>query len=192
HLSPSGISSGSLFVESLAAEQHHVVVGLKILRDTSRHGHLGNAEKPFVSAPALISPAPSDIVSATLGHQHTIFLDSSGTVSRLGSNKKPQLDGIDAAGTYPTGDGDAWELLTAMLAASWAGTVASFCARRLSVHICDVACGSEHVLASFAVLPSSTAEVWDWGWNEHGSLGVGTTEGVRIPVKIWPTSGRVG
>jgi protein ATS1 len=113
HLSPSGVSSGSLFVESLAAEQHHVVVGLKILRDTSRHGHLGNAEKPFVSAPALISAAPSDIVSATLGHQHTIFLDSSGTVSRLGSNKKPQLDGIDAAGTYTTGDGDAWELLIA-------------------------------------------------------------------------------
>ncbi|KAJ7810508.1 hypothetical protein B0H14DRAFT_2863452, partial [Mycena olivaceomarginata] len=77
------------------------------------HDHLGDAEKPFVSAPDLISPAPSDIVSATLGHQHTIFLDSSGTVSRLGSNKKPLLDGIDAAGTYTTGDGDAWELLIA-------------------------------------------------------------------------------
>lgn len=43
-----------------------------------------------------------------------------------------------------------------------------------------MACGSEHVL----VLAGD--EVWAWGWNEHGNLGVGHTEDVLSPVCIWP------
>ncbi|KAJ7842190.1 hypothetical protein B0H14DRAFT_3139948 [Mycena olivaceomarginata] len=139
----------------------------------------------------LIFKAPSDIVSATLGQQHTIFLYSWGTVSRLGSNKKPQLDGIDAAGTYTTGDGDAWELLTA-------GNNASGQLDRDGGELLRASAFCSHLRRFSYFLPSSTTEVWDWGWNEHGNLGVGTTEDVRIPVKIWPreareaTSGRVG
>jgi protein ATS1 len=228
HLSLNGVSvdNDSLIVQLLAAGQHHVVVRLESSAErftagwgTSRHGQLGDVEKPFVSAPALISPAQSDIVSAALGHQHTVFLHSSGTVSGFGSNKKRQLDGIDAAararnvactwnGTYitTTGDGDAWELLTAGNNVSGqlgrdGGELlarAEFPFTSATHQLLQVACGSEHVLASFTVLSSSTTEVWGWGWNEHGNLGVGTTEDVRIPVKIWPreaeqaTSGRVG
>ncbi|KAJ7803314.1 regulator of chromosome condensation 1/beta-lactamase-inhibitor protein II [Mycena olivaceomarginata] len=228
HLSLNGVSvdNDSLIVQLLAAGQHHVVVRLEssagrftVGWGTSRHGQLGDVEKPFVSAPALISPAQSDIVSAALGHQHTVFLHSSGTVSGIGSNKKRQLDGIDAAararsvactwnGTYitTTGDGDAWELLTAGNNASGqlgrdGGELLArteFPFTPATHQLRQVACGSEHVLASFTVLSSSTTEVWGWGWNEHGNLGVGTTEDVRIPVKIWPreaeqaTSGRVG
>ncbi|KAJ7811776.1 regulator of chromosome condensation 1/beta-lactamase-inhibitor protein II [Mycena olivaceomarginata] len=228
HLSLNGVSvdNDSLIVQLLAAGQHHVVVRLEssagrftVGWGTSRHGQLGDVEKPFVSAPALISPAQSDIVSAALGHQHTVFLHSSGTVSGIGSNKKRQLDGIDAAararsvactwnGTYitTTGDGDAWELLTAGNNVSGqlgrdGGELlarAEFPFTPATHQLLQVACGSEHVLASFTVLSSSTTEVWGWGWNEHGNLGVGTTEDVRIPVKIWPreaeqaTSGRVG
>lgn len=48
----------------------------------------------------------------------------------------------------------------------------------------DFICGSEHVLA---LLSSGVErELWGWGWNEHGNLGVGHTEDVHTPVLIWP------
>ncbi|KAF8146434.1 regulator of chromosome condensation 1/beta-lactamase-inhibitor protein II [Mycena galopus ATCC 62051] len=210
HLGAS-VNSGSLFVESLAAGQHHVVVRLKSAAGdltvgwgTSRHGQLGNVEKPFVASPVLIS-SDEGIVFIALGHQHTVFLHASGTVSGLGSNKKGQLDGIEAAtrarsiactwnGTYiTTGDGD---LLSAGNNASGQlGRADDFQERLAHVEfpftaathrLLQIACGSEHVLASFVVSSSATTEVWGWGWNEHGNLGVGTTEDVRIPAKIWP------
>jgi len=212
------VDSSSLFVESLAAGQHHVVARLRtptgyltVGWGTSRHGQLGDVEKPFVSSPALISPARSDdaIVSAALGHQHTVFLHASGSVSGLGSNRKRQLDGIDAVigargatctwtGTYiTTSDGEAWDVLSAGNNANGQlgrddGTHGHFARVQFpftpATHrLLRIACGSEHVLASFIVLSSSTTEVWGWGWNEHGNLGVGTTKDVRIPIKIWPT-----
>ncbi|GJE85808.1 RCC1/BLIP-II [Phanerochaete sordida] len=56
-----------------------------------------------------------------------------------------------------------------------------------------LACGSEHVLCLFSVrdVPDDSAtslqhEVWAWGWNEHGTLGDGTTEDRGLPVKVWP------
>jgi protein ATS1 len=62
-----------------------------------------------------------------------------------------------------------------------------------------LACGSEHVLCMFHVAPHPTcndtlfapeshAEVWGWGWNEHGNLGTGTTDDIHLPTKIWPSS----
>ncbi|KAJ7238514.1 regulator of chromosome condensation 1/beta-lactamase-inhibitor protein II [Mycena haematopus] len=220
HLERNGVAvnNDSLLVESLAAGQHHVVVRLKAAAGyltvgwgTSRHGQLGDVEKPSVSAPALISRDES-IVFAALGHQHTVFLHADGTVSGLGSNKKRQLDGIDAItrarsvvctwnGTYiiTNGAGDAWNLLSAgnnangQLGRDDSHSVHGNLARvefpfsPTTHRLLQVACGSEHVLASFIVLSSSTTEVWGWGWNEHGNLGVGTTEDVRVPVKIWPS-----
>ncbi|ESK94625.1 secretion-regulating guanine nucleotide exchange factor-like [Moniliophthora roreri MCA 2997] len=50
----------------------------------------------------------------------------------------------------------------------------------------SIACGSEHVLALFNSRDSDRAEVWGWGWNEHGNLGVGTTDDIGIPVRVWP------
>jgi protein ATS1 len=57
-----------------------------------------------------------------------------------------------------------------------------------------MATGSEHVLALFggkdklfgAVTEEDETEVWGWGWNEHGNLGVGTTDDIRLPTQIWP------
>ena len=54
-----------------------------------------------------------------------------------------------------------------------------------------IACGSEHVLCLFSLrvaAPHGTTqrEVWAWGWNEHGTLGNGTTEDQRLPIKVWP------
>ena len=52
------------------------------------------------------------------------------------------------------------------------------------VHVLNFACGSEHVLA--IVESQGMAEVWGWGWNEHGNLGIGSLSDVNVPVKIWP------
>ena len=56
-----------------------------------------------------------------------------------------------------------------------------------------IACGSEHVLcllSSRDALSGGTTlpqhEVWAWGWNEHGTLGDGTTEDRHLPMKVWP------
>lgn len=56
----------------------------------------------------------------------------------------------------------------------------------------DFVCGSEHVLALFDVISGAEAteagatEVWAWGWNEHGNLGLGHAQDVNEPVRIWP------
>jgi protein ATS1 len=64
-----------------------------------------------------------------------------------------------------------------------------------SHRLLKIACGSEHVLSLFLVEPSSSrhagdskTEVWGWGWNEHGNLGIGTTDDVVLPTKLWPSS----
>lgn len=54
----------------------------------------------------------------------------------------------------------------------------------------SLACGSEHVL--FCTRKTNKpglhvgAEVWGWGWNEHGNLGLGHTDDVLAPALIWP------
>lgn len=70
----------------------------------------------------------------------------------------------------------------------------------------NIACGSEHVLVAIrrsrpasSELPSAPntidtglTEVWGWGWNEHGNLGLGHTEDVGIVTKIWLLDDRQG
>lgn len=56
-----------------------------------------------------------------------------------------------------------------------------------------MACGSEHILCLFTRTDgneedASQAEVWAWGWNEHGNLGLRHTQDQDVPVKIWPPS----
>ncbi|KAJ7784591.1 regulator of chromosome condensation 1/beta-lactamase-inhibitor protein II [Mycena metata] len=215
--------SDSLFVESLAAGQHHVIANLKTASGdltvgwgTSRHGQLGNTDTPFASSPILIQTGRPDdaIISTAVGHQHTVFLHSSGTVSGLGSNKKRQLDGVPTLaraksvnctwnGTYTTTvDIDVWDVLSAGSNAN--GQLGRADSDRTDLarvefpftsrthRLLQVACGSEHILASFLVLSSSTTEVWGWGWNEHGNLGLGTTEDIRAPAKIWQSQGLQG
>ncbi|KAJ7919383.1 regulator of chromosome condensation 1/beta-lactamase-inhibitor protein II [Mycena leptocephala] len=214
HLSQNGVAvdSASLVVESLAAGQHRVLATLKTTAGdlavgwgTSRHGQIGNVEKPFLSSPALISLGQSNdaIIHAALGHQHTVFLLASWTISSLGSNRKCQLDGIDGAararsvactwnGTYiTTGDEDAWELLSAgnnangQLGRGHHEPLArvEFPFTPATRRLLQIACGSEHVLASFMVLDSSTVEVWGWGCGRRSSQAQGGNVG------IWAGSG---
>lgn len=75
----------------------------------------------------------------------------------------------------------------------------SFDALDASDHVLNkIACGSEHVLALVlrTQINSGTdgnctvllPEVWGWGWNEHGNLGLGETSDVYTPTRIWPAS----
>ncbi|KAG8716851.1 hypothetical protein FRC09_015105 [Ceratobasidium sp. 395] len=42
-----------------------------------------------------------------------------------------------------------------------------------------LACGSEHVLLH------TNDDVWGWGWNEHGNLGLGHIDDVQEPMVVW-------
>mmetsp|Transcript_15745 Transcript_15745/g.22812 ORF Transcript_15745/g.22812 Transcript_15745/m.22812 type:complete len:118 (+) Transcript_15745:626-979(+) len=42
----------------------------------------------------------------------------------------------------------------------------------------EVACGSEHFLAVV------NNELFSWGWNEHGNLGLGSNSNALVPTKV--------
>ena len=46
----------------------------------------------------------------------------------------------------------------------------------------QLAAGSEHLLA--LISDANGSEVWAWGWNEHGSLGLSDTDDVWTPTPI--------
>jgi len=46
-----------------------------------------------------------------------------------------------------------------------------------------IACGSEHVLIHVRI--GQASQVWGWGWNEHGNLGLGHTDDVATPTLLW-------
>ena len=170
---------------------------------------------PFVPAPKII-PLPRQldpVVTVALGFQHSVFLHASGHVTSLGSDKKGQLQivsNIDDIkdikctwnGTYRVvRDGSGWSIISS--GSNSHGQLGyqgpSVSTRRVifpsTVNAADtfvqIACGTEHVIALISPLNSQnpagpTSQVWGWGWNEHGNLGLGATEDVKVPVHIWP------
>lgn len=58
------------------------------------------------------------------------------------------------------------------------------------------ASGSEHALAVVEIpspdIQPTRSEVWGWGWNEHGNLGLGHTDDVPVPTRLWPPSDTEG
>ena len=149
------------------------------------------------------------LVGSAVGSQHSAVLTSSGDVLGLGSNRKGQLDfsswknvqSIDCTwnGTYAilpgsvvvaTGSnthGQLGHLAESPVDSSSAIRGPEFPPEVREMGIRKLACGSEHVLTLWGEMGSSRArEVWAWGWNEHGNLGLGTKEDTHIPVKIFP------
>lgn len=151
-----------------------------------------------------------------LGNQHTVFLHSSGKVSGIGSNRKHQIelletveDARDVActwnGTYvltrdgsgdgivATGSNNHGQLGRATVGTSVTLGRVDFPPSMDPWRILKLACGSEHVLCLVEVDSHGTTrrEVWGWGWNEHGNLGIGTTEDAHVPVQIWPREGNI-
>ncbi len=170
-----------------------------------------------ISAPQIIAiPLADDPVTvSSLGMHHSVLLHASGNISALGSDRKGQLQVVSKVkhvedisctwnGTYCTvRDNKAWSILSSgsnthgqlgrESGDSPSAEVVNFPLTPntldTSVH---VVCGSEHVLALIRTSsPTSGHEVWGWGWNEHGNLGLGHTEDVRFPVRIWSSKSEV-
>jgi protein ATS1 len=186
----------------------------------SRHGQLGPMNMPssgptaYLSCPSAIdfSIPPSDISSIALGHRHTVVLHRSGKLSGFGSDAKSQLQDLGTLvgvrqvactwnGTYvvvetpssshrvfSTGSNEKGQLGHGSANLSSLGVVPfpTTCER-----VKNIVCGSEHVLCIISTgIDERKDEIWAWGWNEHGSLGTGTTKDVSLPKKIWPEEGR--
>ncbi|KAM6498718.1 Regulator of chromosome condensation 1/beta-lactamase-inhibitor protein II [Amanita muscaria] len=179
---------------------------------TSRHGQLGGASSNnqrgqgqiFTSRPKLVRTA-DDIVGLALGTQHTVFLHQSMHISGIGSDRKGQLSGIESLshvrcisctwnGTYAivNGNNGQWHVMSTgsnshgQLGRTSPGAPGpvDFPEMVRAYNVKRIACGSEHVLSLLHA--KSETEVWGWGWNEHGNLGLGTTEDVPTPVRICP------
>ncbi|KAL0580961.1 alpha tubulin suppressor [Marasmius crinis-equi] len=162
----------------------------------------------FFSAPKIIF-VDDDIASLALGNQHSVFRRVSGALTGIGSNKKNQLHDLDTIasagvgctwnGTYVIHGQDQEVYATGNHAKGQLGRQLSsdsaqphldrvefpFSSSR-SYQLISMACGSEHVLTLWKTPGDDGREVWGWGWNEHGNLGVGSTQDVTLPVKIWP------
>ncbi|KAI0706101.1 RCC1/BLIP-II [Cytidiella melzeri] len=156
------------------------------------------------------------ILQVAMGTHHTVVLHPSGRVSALGSNRKGQLAALEDLqavsnigctwnGTYAiVGHEDSWSVVS--IGSHTKGQLGRHLAKEgaqthVPGNVCfsfsqgthrlsKLACGSEHVLALFKAVrdasqPSHT-EVWGWGWNEHGNLGLGHTVDQELPVRLWP------
>jgi protein ATS1 len=179
---------------------------------TARHGQLGPLFAPS-GRPLPYSPSPvainlpidiqhDPVCAVRAGNQHTLFLHASGRVSSLGSDAKGQLRGLRTAedvhaidcswnGSYlqtPIGLLSAGANARGQLGREGGASEASLGSVNVpdARRVVDFACGSEHVLC---VLESEGghAEVWGWGWNEHGNLATGSLDDVKVPVRIWPS-----
>ncbi|EIM88036.1 RCC1/BLIP-II [Stereum hirsutum FP-91666 SS1] len=190
----------------------------------SRHGQLGaipplstGRPVPYLTLPHALSLDfdPSHVRAIALGHQHSVFLHSDGSLYGLGSDQKGQLRGLPSVrratsvgctwnGTYVlVSEGDNRSMLlssgsstkgqlgrTAALDDAGMKTV-QFPFTLFTDRVEGLAYGSEHLLVLLSGDPTSTprtGEVWGWGWNEHGNLGTGSLEDVHTPRKVWPPS----
>ena len=177
--------------------------------DTNR-----NVMQRFTPTPRLIYGF-EEVMELSLGAQHTVFLNAYRGVSGLGSNRKGQLSKLESLnhvrhvactwnGTYVVVDDEfeTWRVIS--LGSNTHGQLGRIISDDVGslgkaiVEFPDVietwnlekiVCGSEHVLCltSIEAVKQCKTEVWGWGWNEHGNLGLGTTDDAQVPVKVWPS-----
>ncbi|KAK7695291.1 hypothetical protein QCA50_002481 [Cerrena zonata] len=172
----------------------------------------------FSPNPVIVYEAPlsGQIASSAVGTQHTVLLDSASKIFSFGSNRKQQLTGVEALknvthigctwnGTYVAVlDGGQWSILATgdnnkgQLGSPQSPDASLALPRAVhfpfttqSHSLIKFACGSEHILCLFTLKDSAQpkSEVWGWGWNEHGNLGLGHTADVNVPMRIWSSSG---
>ncbi|KAL0061936.1 alpha tubulin suppressor [Marasmius tenuissimus] len=165
----------------------------------------------FLNRPRVIL-SDQDYRSIACGNQHSVLMNDSGAAIGLGSNKRNQLDGLDgldtvevgstwngtyvvdrihrkihATGSYTKGQlGRSYFSKPSSTTPQFGPVEFAFdvSSNSTSHRLGSLACGSEHVLSLWNV--NDCSEVWGWGWNEHGNLGLGSTEDAHLPVKIWP------
>ncbi|KAF9529629.1 regulator of chromosome condensation 1/beta-lactamase-inhibitor protein II [Crepidotus variabilis] len=150
---------------------------------------------------------------SSLGIHHSVFLHSSGRISTLGSDRKGQLQaGLITKhaqqiactwnGTYVVTQNDGgWSVSSSgsnshgqlgrgnEAGDNLVGDI-PFAGVDTKATKIQLAAGSEHVLALIVqdelIENQPRSEVWAWGWNEHGNLGLGHTADVSVPARIWP------
>ncbi|KAF7965083.1 hypothetical protein HWV62_45753 [Athelia sp. TMB] len=200
-----------LSAHTLTVPKEEVLIGW----GAARHGQLGAPPAPSTAPRILALPTPTPAAGLALGAQHTVLLTPSApALVGVGANRAHQLD-IPAdlgEGGQLLGAGATWRTTYAWTRDGVWGTGARaplprtpspgqptdqgdgwvrFPGRRIE----RVACGSEHVLvllhADGETGGGGETEVWAWGWNEHGTLGVGHTRDVdaRAPVGVWREGG---
>lgn len=136
----------------------------------SAHGQIGNSADV---AQTLASLPPGLLLKGVYATWNSTFIvgesDAGDTrLYSLGNNRNGQL----GRNTADKASGTAGEVL--------------FDGNRR--RILQLAAGSEHVLVLLEGLqPGSKKEIWGWGWNEHGNLGLHNDdklEDVRLPRKL--------
>lgn len=174
---------------------------------------------PFYTVPRPIPLAPNApaVVSIALGNQHSVFLDASGRLSGCGSNRKGQLRDLrtlanvtDVACTWNGSylvmkDIEGWRILSTgsnnkgQLGRGDFRDASSLVGVQFQCtdHTCQLkkmACGSEHILCLLTrdAGEATQTEVWGWGWNEHGNLGLDSTEDQNRPLCIWSSASAIG
>jgi len=197
----------------------HGQLGSNIQPSTTKRQQKSPDVVSFISRPRLLAPLDfsSNLASPIgLGSQHTIVLHRSGTITGLGSNRKNQIKGLNSCSgitavhctwngsymyqkingewrIYSTGSGDKGQLghqLNHSDELSLAPVEFPF--EPATYRFINMACGSEHVVALLEKSQSEggVSQVWGWGWNEHGNLGLGHTADVHLPTLLWPPSKR--
>lgn len=176
-----------------------------------RHGQLGDVSQPnnhILCRPTFLS-LDVEIESLALGNQHTIFLSNTHHVSGLGSNRKGQLNDVNEIsngiqigttwnGSYvvcrPSNETTpSWHVFSmgsgnnGQLGRSiGSSNTIYFPFDAASRQFVKLMCGSEHIIVCLRK-ENGKNEVWGWGWNEHGNLGIGNTENVEHPSLIYQT-----
>ncbi|TFK21559.1 RCC1/BLIP-II [Coprinopsis marcescibilis] len=184
---------------------------------------VGSKPAPTVGKPQLmmVEDMNDPFVSLSVGSQHSVLLRSSGKLVGLGSNRKGQLDVVHLEnvkavsctwnGTFALVEKDTtWRVhgtgsnthgqLGRGIGSSNEGQSEHIHFRSMSDGAQPVllSCGTEHVFVSLTmeredICGSQSDQVWGWGWNEHGNLGMGHTDDRHEPVRIFPKeSGEAG
>lgn len=182
-----------------------------------RHGQLGQTPQckdHILPRPTYLSH-DAEIESLALGNQHTILLTDSGRIQGLGSNRKGQLDGFNDIlrgiqigatwrGSYVVyrhpddQTPKSWHIFSTEkgkerqeeLSNNPSAQHIQFPFETETRQFMKLACGSEHVLVCLKNAEGSITanEVWAWGWNEHGNLGIGSTQDINDPTLIYRAS----
>ncbi|KAI0031999.1 regulator of chromosome condensation 1/beta-lactamase-inhibitor protein II [Vararia minispora EC-137] len=211
----SAVGDTRFVVEGIAAGPRHVMLRVRTSMGhqmlvgwgAGRHGQLGTPHRAVVHTPrSVAADDEGDVASIALGSQHSVFLRSSGKTVVCGTDRVAQTRGLDAlesvrsvgctwGGTYAlradgalfaAGKNDRGQLGRPGAGDAAPAGLVAFPRALGGRRITRLVCGSEHVLV--LIEGEGEAEVWGWGWNEHGNLGVGHTDDVLVPQKVWPSN----
>ena len=171
----------------------------------SRQGQLGTISRA-VSSPLEIQLDRSRprITQIALGNQHTVLLHLDGSVTAFGSDRRGQLSHISSMRAV-TAVRCTWNGTIVVTANDHTRSVLSSGKNEagqlgrpsgepgfapVGLQLDDkllerITCGSEHTLTVLNRV-GGPGEVWGWGWNEHGNLGMGDTSNVLTPTRLWP------